>query len=99
MGSGKACLLRVICEVAEVPFTKEHGLLGELLHVLLTPSTTGEDYEEYDNHEYHDAEAVGRMSNGFCRTYYPGCLFSPLNYFTRILDYVASGNEDERLNA
>ena len=34
-GSGRQCLLRAVCEAAA--FTVAHdGLLGELLHVLLT---------------------------------------------------------------
>ncbi|KAI4485682.1 hypothetical protein M0802_012606 [Mischocyttarus mexicanus] len=33
---GKACLLRMICDVADVPFNRIHGLTGQLLHLLLT---------------------------------------------------------------
>jgi DM4/DM12 family len=33
---GKPCVLRAICESAQVPFTYENGLLGELLHILMT---------------------------------------------------------------
>ncbi|XP_029158779.1 uncharacterized protein LOC114931035 [Nylanderia fulva] len=45
----KACLLRIVYESTAYPFDKGHGFLGELLHVLLTPSTTREEYEIYSN--------------------------------------------------
>ncbi|XP_020288852.1 uncharacterized protein LOC109857180 [Pseudomyrmex gracilis] len=59
LGSGKACLLRAVCEAAANPFDKGHGLLGELLHAFLTPSATREEYEIYSNREYHAAEKLG----------------------------------------
>lgn len=33
---GKVCLLRMICEVADVPFNRMHGLAGQLFRVLFT---------------------------------------------------------------
>lgn len=33
---GKGCLLRAICEAANVPFNANHGLFGELVHAFLT---------------------------------------------------------------
>ncbi|KAM0731435.1 hypothetical protein ACS0PU_002495 [Formica fusca] len=83
-GSGKACLLRIVCESAAYPFNKGHGLLKELLHVLLTPSTTSEEYEIYSNREYHAAEAIGRNTRGRCAPFYPECEYNPLDYFTKL---------------
>ncbi|XP_043503977.1 uncharacterized protein LOC122525321 [Polistes fuscatus] len=85
-GSGKACLLRAVCESASNPFEKGRGLLGELLHVLLTPSTTFEEYEIYSDREYFAAEAIGRNSNGKCGYFYTECQYNPLDYFTTIGD-------------
>lgn len=33
---GHACLLRSICETAEVPFSYSNGILGELAHLIMT---------------------------------------------------------------
>ncbi|KAL6428968.1 hypothetical protein ACFW04_008053 [Cataglyphis niger] len=82
-GFDKACLLRVVCESAAYPF-KGHGLLGELLHVLLTPSTTSEEYEIHWNREYHAAEAIGRNTRGRCAPFYPECEYNSLDYFTKL---------------
>lgn len=34
--NGKHCILKAICESAQIPFTHESGLLGELFHILFT---------------------------------------------------------------
>lgn len=34
--SGKACLLRIICEAAAVPFRRSHTLTAQLAHIFLT---------------------------------------------------------------
>lgn len=85
LGSGKACLLRAVCEAAANPFDKGHGLLGELLHAFLTPSATREEYEIYSNREYHAAEKLGRITRGRCARFYPECDCNPLDYFTKLL--------------
>ena len=87
LGSGKACLLRVVCEAAETPFKEGHGLLGEVVHVVLTPSTTSEEYEMYADREYHAAELIGQKANGMCKSLYPECPYSPLDYFTEKVDF------------
>ncbi|KAF3429490.1 hypothetical protein E2986_12930 [Frieseomelitta varia] len=38
--SGKACLLRAICEASAVPFNRVHGLSSQLVHLLLTVFTS-----------------------------------------------------------
>ncbi|XP_044021367.1 uncharacterized protein LOC122861199, partial [Aphidius gifuensis] len=69
-GSGKACLLRAICETAEIPFKKLHGLVGEILHVLLTPSSSNEYNKLTHNCEYYAAELLGKQGNGRCKNAY-----------------------------
>ncbi|KRG00423.1 uncharacterized protein Dwil_GK28217, partial [Drosophila willistoni] len=39
---GRSCLLRVICEYAAVLLSHESGLLGEILHIILTPSSSND---------------------------------------------------------
>ncbi|XP_043288620.1 uncharacterized protein [Venturia canescens] len=78
---GKACVLRAVCESAESPLGE--GVLSEILHVFLTPSTTSEEYEIYGDREYDAAEKIGRHSSGdACQIVYHECPYSPLNYFT-----------------
>ncbi|OXU22221.1 hypothetical protein TSAR_011364 [Trichomalopsis sarcophagae] len=83
---GKSCLLRMVCEAAAVPFLSRDsqgttGLLGELLHALLTPSMTREEYEIYADREYTTAEEKGRGEG--CRMFLQDCPKSPLDYFSR----------------
>lgn len=33
---GKACLLRAICEISAIPFNLNHGIIGQLIQVILT---------------------------------------------------------------
>ncbi|XP_043288619.1 uncharacterized protein [Venturia canescens] len=83
--SGKGCLLRTVCHVAEVAFDNPRsGLFAELIHVLLTPSTTREKYEATGDQEYHSAEAAGRDNPGKCETLFSECDHNLLEYFTEI---------------
>ncbi|XP_048504844.1 uncharacterized protein LOC110117057 [Athalia rosae] len=83
-GGGRVCLLRAVCEAAETPFNEDHGLLGELLHVLLTPSTTSEEHETYADREYRAAEKLGGTFRGNCKSLFSECQSSPLDYFTEL---------------
>uniref|UniRef100_A0A6V7IHB8 Uncharacterized protein n=1 Tax=Bracon brevicornis TaxID=1563983 RepID=A0A6V7IHB8_9HYME len=82
--SSRVCLLRAICETAEMPFEETHGLLGELLNVLLRPSSTLERHEVYEDHEYHRAESIGREYRGACGRIFYECTRSPLEHFTSL---------------
>ncbi|CAG4935730.1 unnamed protein product [Colias eurytheme] len=82
--SGRPCLLRTICEAAEVPFTYENGLLGEIGHILFTPSTTKDVLSHHTDNEYHAAERLGRSANGGCEVLFPECESSVLETFTEI---------------
>ncbi|KAK0079835.1 hypothetical protein PV325_000756 [Microctonus aethiopoides] len=84
LGSGKACLLRAVCETAENSFDQRHGLFGELLHIFFNPSATKEQYKFYEDREYHAAELIGRLSIGECKSIFHECTQSPLDYFTII---------------
>ncbi|XP_026493274.2 uncharacterized protein LOC113398640 [Vanessa tameamea] len=82
--SGRPCLLRSICEAAEVPFTYENGLLGEIGHILFTPSTTKDSLSHHTDNEYHAAERLGREAGNSCEMMFPECESSILETFTGI---------------
>ncbi|CAH0588176.1 unnamed protein product [Chrysodeixis includens] len=82
--SGRPCLLRTICEAAEVPFTHENGLLGEIGHILFTPSTTKDTLSHHTDNEYHAAERLGREIGVDCEELFPECEGSILSTFTQI---------------
>ncbi|XP_011879980.1 PREDICTED: uncharacterized protein LOC105568721 [Vollenhovia emeryi] len=73
--SGRECLLRAICETAELPL-RHNGLIGDIVHVIFTPSTSRHEGLPRDVVE---AELVGR--NGSCAKYQPQC---PLGLFDLI---------------
>jgi len=73
--SGRECLLRSVCEVAEAPF-EEANLLGRGLNTLLRPS---EGY--HHSHSYKEminAEKEGHKT-GSCKAYHAGCPESVFN--------------------
>nr|XP_012152628.1 PREDICTED: uncharacterized protein LOC100881561 [Megachile rotundata] len=65
---GKSCLKKNICEAAATPL-KDEGLLGELLHLLLTPDHG--DASTMDE-EYLEAAAAGRRGKN-CSSLYSSC--------------------------
>ena len=81
---GRACLLRTVCEAAEVPLyvSTVSGLLGQIVHVLLTPSTSREPFNTYADREYQAAEIIGRDIG--CSLFYQDCPNSPLDHFSYI---------------
>ncbi|XP_033209450.1 uncharacterized protein LOC117168141 [Belonocnema kinseyi] len=73
--SGRECLLRSICETSEQPL-RHNGFLGDVFHVLFTPSTSEREDLPQD---IVDAELVGR--NGSCLKYN---LLCPMGLFDLI---------------
>ncbi|KDR23465.1 uncharacterized protein LOC110837150 isoform X2 [Zootermopsis nevadensis] len=95
---GRTCLLRSICETARSPFNHEDkGLLEEIAHAVLTPSSEPSiaglycdgNYSslKYQSEEvpYLAAECFG-MSGGNCRIRYADCPESPLDFISRIIN-------------
>ncbi|XP_053672682.1 uncharacterized protein LOC128723001 [Anopheles nili] len=71
---GSQCLSRMICEAALHPFSEANGLIGDLMQIMLSPSSS-----MYENlpHEYSIAEQSGR--EGSCEKYRRGkCPKDPL---------------------
>ncbi|KAL7304414.1 hypothetical protein TKK_0003212 [Trichogramma kaykai] len=98
---GKACLLRCICELAATPLRdRRSSILAQLVHVLLTPSSTRDDsaeaadWIEWSDQEYHAAELLGRRHKGsvdVCSRNFAECQISILSYFT---DYYRDHYDD-----
>ncbi|KAE8748911.1 hypothetical protein FOCC_FOCC004316 [Frankliniella occidentalis] len=74
---GRACLLRAVCEASEWPMVE--GLLGNMLTVLLTPSTSADDGELHP--AFHAAERRGKRGAD-CAVHYKGCPVSLLGLLT-----------------
>lgn len=66
--NGTSCLLKIICETAEVPVNPNNGLLGSIFHIVFTPSSS--DDEGLPN-QFYDAENSGTMGN--CAEYNSYC--------------------------
>nr|CAD7443232.1 unnamed protein product [Timema bartmani] len=82
---GRACLLRMICETSQDPVQKENGILGEMLHVFFTPSSTEEDSDRATDREYRAAEIQGYQPDTDCEIFYPECPHSLLDLVSEIL--------------
>ncbi|XP_059062245.1 uncharacterized protein LOC131855050 [Achroia grisella] len=78
--SGKACMLRNICEAAETPL-HHNGLLGHIMHIIFTPSSSR---EEGIDDQYYAAELEGQKGN--CDRYLDDCPFSLFDIITRLVE-------------
>ncbi|XP_037936970.1 uncharacterized protein LOC119671579 [Teleopsis dalmanni] len=82
---GHICLMRSICEHASVPLHYESGMLAEILHIVLTPSTSRDDFRTASDKDYLKAEILGR-SGGNCEFKYSECTVSPIDQISIIFD-------------
>ncbi|XP_077290262.1 uncharacterized protein LOC143914045 [Arctopsyche grandis] len=82
--SGRACILRTICEAADTPFTYHNGILGELAHIILTPSSSNDALSQHSDNEYHAAERLGLESESNCEFLFPECKQSILEMFSEV---------------
>ncbi|XP_041980628.1 uncharacterized protein LOC121734214 [Aricia agestis] len=74
--NGQECVLRAICEAAQFPVAEE-ALVGEVLHILLTPDYGRTSFDkdpdwESSMSEYLDAAVAGRQMFD-CAAIYSGC--------------------------
>ncbi|GAB0088582.1 hypothetical protein DMENIID0001_030390 [Sergentomyia squamirostris] len=85
--SGRPCLLRAICEEAENPMHDHNGVIGDIIHIILTPSTSNRE----DLHpEYYKAEELGR--SGDCSKYKKYCPQCILDYISQFKSITPSRN-------
>lgn len=80
---GRSCVLRSICESAHASFDYTNGILGELLHILLTPSLTKDEISYYTDNEYHHAEQLGN-EGAPCEHIFKECKISILDVFSGV---------------
>ncbi|CAH2267622.1 jg27894 [Pararge aegeria aegeria] len=78
--SGRECMLRNICEAAETPL-HHNGLLGHIMHIVFTPSSSREEGLE---DVYYEAEADGLR--GDCDKYFDLCPYSLFDVITRLVE-------------
>nr|XP_018910498.1 PREDICTED: uncharacterized protein LOC109039470 [Bemisia tabaci] len=82
---GEECLLRLICDAALTPLD-HNGLFGQILDILLRPSTT---HEEELPDRIFEAERHGNEMNE-CNRIYPNCTIDLMDMFTLIEDSLES---------
>ncbi|XP_052890287.1 uncharacterized protein LOC128298560 [Anopheles moucheti] len=78
---GRKCLLRMICEAALQPFGEANGVVGDLVQILLSPSTS---MDESLPKEYLMAEVSGR--DGSCASYRTECPKDPIRTVSVLLE-------------
>ncbi|EAT47137.1 AAEL001728-PA [Aedes aegypti] len=77
---GKKCLLRAICEAAEMPLGEHNGIIGDVMHILLSPSSSA---DEGLPPEFYKAEQLGEQ--GQCQKYRKRCDKSVLDEISFML--------------
>lgn len=82
---GKVCLLRSICEAVQVNFSHQSGILGELLHILLNPSTSNDFVSRHSDNEFYFAEQAGLRGDN-CEVLFKDCSISILELFSGIYE-------------
>ncbi|ALC47722.1 CG14720 [Drosophila busckii] len=82
---GHSCLLRIICEHAALPLSHESGLLGELLSIVLTPSSSVDQLLKQQHSEYLVAERFGKRGGSCERAYGKLCQKSPMELISVLL--------------
>ncbi|EAT39491.1 AAEL008711-PA [Aedes aegypti] len=78
--NGKRCLFRAICETADNPLYEHNGILGDLIHILLTPSHSK---DEKLPAEFYRAEKLG--ANHDCGKYHKHCPKSLLDIISVLI--------------
>ncbi|KRF97954.1 uncharacterized protein Dwil_GK21471 [Drosophila willistoni] len=78
----EACLLRLICETNASTLGEVNGFLGNLVHIIFTPSTSR---YEHLSEEYYEAEWWGSHQQD-CSLYVPQCRHNVLDLISKPLD-------------
>lgn len=82
---GHSCLLRAICDHAALPLTYESGLLGEIFHIILTPSSSKDQFGMAKDRVYQSAEQFGRRGGNCELAYANNCPRSPIDLISILL--------------
>ncbi|KAL3290358.1 hypothetical protein HHI36_023700 [Cryptolaemus montrouzieri] len=81
---GYPCMVRLICDNSVHPVKFLNGVVGDLLHILLTPSSSVDDDSPP---EYENAEIYG-LKNGNCEKYNSNCSYSIIDLFSTLYDLI-----------
>ncbi|KAG4071209.1 hypothetical protein HA402_008944 [Bradysia odoriphaga] len=81
--AGRACMLRTICESAHAPFSFSSGIVAEMMHILLTPSSSKDTVNDHSLNEYYHAEEMGK-SGAPCDHVFSECTISLVDKFSGI---------------
>lgn len=77
--NGHECLLQAICEANSIEFSKDFNVFHELLHLMLSPSTT----LNKDSAEANDFMLAEQTSYNDCEIY--NCNIKLLNWISRVM--------------
>ncbi|XP_049537082.1 uncharacterized protein LOC125951967 [Anopheles darlingi] len=78
--NGTGCMLRIICEIRETPVEEHNGVFGDVLGVILSPSSSmDEDLPVM----YYEAESNG--ANEGCEAYRDFCATDLLGFVSTLL--------------
>ncbi|XP_076260678.1 uncharacterized protein LOC143196679 [Rhynchophorus ferrugineus] len=83
---GRICVLRSICEAAEIPIDRYHGFFEEIFHLIFTPTSTKENISQHTDNEYFAAYHLGKKNPGKCKQLFPDCKFTYLDLFTQFIN-------------
>ncbi|XP_065363853.1 uncharacterized protein LOC135957106 isoform X2 [Calliphora vicina] len=83
--NGHVCMLRSICEHAAIPLNYEGGLLAEILHIILTPSTSRDEATKPNHKDYLRAEILGRSGEDCEKAFYQ-CTKSPMEIISAVFE-------------
>ncbi|XP_055842074.1 uncharacterized protein LOC129909126 [Episyrphus balteatus] len=82
--SGRTCVLKSICEAAVQPFHYQNGIIADLIHIILTPSSSVDELSSHSDNEYFQAEVLGK-SGAPCDVIFKDCKRSLMDIFTNKL--------------
>nr|NP_001097310.1 uncharacterized protein Dmel_CG34184 [Drosophila melanogaster]ABV53795.1 uncharacterized protein Dmel_CG34184 [Drosophila melanogaster] len=88
----ESCLLRLICETNSSTLGEVNGLLGSIVHILFTPSSSNDENLDKD---YYQAEWDG-LRHGDCSFYASQCEENVLDLISRPLHDVLRETLDRR---
>ncbi|XP_055842073.1 uncharacterized protein LOC129909125 [Episyrphus balteatus] len=74
---GEACLLKLVCEINSSKFGAYNGVLGTILHILISPSSS--KFENIPT-KFYKAELNGAVGN--CLRYEKNCSYNLLDIFS-----------------
>jgi len=81
--AGRMCMLRSICESAHAPFSFSSGIVAELMHIVMTPSSSKDTLIDHSLNEYYRAEEMGK-SGAPCDQVFRECKISLIDKFSGI---------------